>query len=180
MAEKVTWTRRRGEPEEAWRAFQSYREQRSPRRIQYVTVDGMALSPAETARLAKQFDWKARVADYDAHLDEVLLAGKEEALRKGAESASAEHLQILGSLRETLGREAAKLTEKSRNTSVEVLRASDLMKMADSVVKLERLVLGQSTETVASAYDLSRLTTEEKAALHALLTKATPVVTDKE
>lgn len=158
----ATWNRRKTEPETAWKAFVSYREQRSPRRMQYVTVDGMAVPLSDILAYSKRYDWTKRVFDYDSHLDSILLAGKESALKKGVETATAEHLQILASFREVLGREAAKLNEASRGAGVPVIsKQSDLIKLADTVVKLERLVLGQSTEAVATNYDLSKLSTEE-------------------
>lgn len=170
--EKATWTRRRGEPEAAWKAFASFREQRSPRRIQYVTVDGMQVSAGELATWAKKYDWATRTADYDAHLDTIFLAGKEEALRIGAVTAAVEHLQILGSMRELLGREMAKWNEASRGAGVTMLKAGELQKYAETVVKLERLVLGQSTEKVEQIYDLSKLTSEEIKTLLELTEKA--------
>ena len=170
--EKPTWTRRRGEPEAAWKAFASFREQRSPRRIQYVTVDGMQVSPGDLATWAKRYDWATRTADYDAHLDTVFLAGKEDALRIGAQTAAAEHLQILGSMREILGREMAKLNGASKEAWVIMLKPGELQKYAETVVKLERLVLGQSTEVAEQRLDLSKLTTEELKTLLALTAKA--------
>ena len=170
--EKPTWTRRKGEPEAAWKAYVSYREQRSPRRIQYVTVDGMHVSAGDLATWSKKYDWTNRTADYDARLDTVFLSGKEEALRVGAQTAAAEHLQILASMRETLGREMGKLNEKSRITGVEIMKPSEIQKYAETVVKLERLVLGQSTEVSEQRLDLSKLTTEEIKTLLALTAKA--------
>lgn len=169
---KITWTRRKNEDEAAWKAFVSYREQRSPRRTQYVTVDGMQVSPGDIATWAKKYDWLTRAADYDAHLDTVFLAEREAALKIGAQTAAAEHLQILASMREVLGREMAKWNAASRDAGVTVMKPGELQKYAETVVKLERLVRGQSTETVETVYDFSKLTTEEIKTLLELTEKA--------
>jgi len=166
-----SWEQWEGEPEEAFAAFVQYRDQTKPRAILRV----FGARNTKLLEWSQTFEWKRRVLAYDRHHDAIRLEATESVLaQKGAEVA-AEHLLLLKDTRELVARELKKLVEASRNSDMPgLLRTNDLIKMTDMVVKLDRLLRGESTENlgVTDELDYSGLTIEEIKQLKDLRAKA--------
>lgn len=148
------WDRQPYDSELSWRAFQTYRD-RLPR-SRAIVLDGRALNPIEVVAWMRDHFWIERCAEYDRHLDGLRQSEIEAVHAQSARDIAAEHMELAGSARAIAARELAKLREASENSAYESLKPRDLIRLLDLVVKVDRLVRGESTESV-DVRDLSSL-----------------------
>lgn len=167
-----SWDRREDESESDWLAFKSYRDQSPPRNLKRTAAALVDHSLADVVALCNKFAWRERAKEYDAHLDLVLQKEREEFLKQDARKRAADHMMLLKDAREALACELRKLLEWTSQTNVGVMQPQQVTKMLDIVVKLERLVGGESTENAQTSFDLSGLSVDELRVLDKILTKA--------
>jgi hypothetical protein len=146
MTTPAAWERQNYESEDAWRAFQTYRDA-SPRR-RSIVLDGRAVSPILIEHWISAHFWKERCLEYDRYMDRGRVDEIEAAYRETAREVTARHMQTLSDLRNVAAIEAAKLLERVKASSFEAMKPRDLVRLADVTFKLERLVRGESTENV--------------------------------
>lgn len=96
----------------------------------------------------------------------------ESIVRRTAEERATKALLTLERMHAILDHEVLKLHAQSVGTALPVMNAAQMVKLAESAIKLERLVRGDTTENVGNTLDLTQLTDEELAALDALSRKA--------
>lgn len=169
----VSYERWTDEPEEAFNAFVQYRDQTAPRSV------GKVYGARNMQLLAwcTNFQWRERALEYDRHHDRIRREVTENILKQTTASVAAEHMLLLKDARELVARELSKLVEASRNSTMPgLLKSSDLVRMTDMVVKLDRLIRGETTDnlgaTVTEDLDYSKLTLDEIRQLKALRAKA--------
>jgi hypothetical protein len=99
---------------------------------------------------------------------------REKIYRRSAREIAIDHMVLLASVRELTTKEFGKLVESSRNSEMPgLVKPNTLVRMAEVVVKLDRLVRGETTENVGTTdMDLSQLSPEELRTMHELMTKA--------
>lgn len=165
------WERQASETEEAWLAFRSYRD--SP-------PDQRSITRAASVRLStlskwyREHSWEDRCRAYDAMFDKVRVEEREAIYRRKARENAIDHMLILADMKDLVGREFAKLREASRDSDMHgLVKAADLIKLAETMIKLERLVAGQTTENVGTTdLDLAKLSLDEIRTMNELMTKA--------
>ncbi len=165
------WERQASEPEEAWIAFKCYRE---------MAPDERLLKRAATARMLtlskwyRDFNWADRCRAYDAKFDKMRIEERERIYRRAAREIAIDHMVMLADTRELYTREFAKLLSASRESEMHgLIKPDTLVRMAETMVKLDRLVRGETTENVGSTeMDLGQLSIEEIRTLNELLDKA--------
>lgn len=166
------WEQQPEESPEAWLAFRAYRDM--PPNERQIRRAGTA--PATTlSRWYRDHNWRQRVLAFDAVFDRIRVEERETVFRKSARDMEIDHIVALADLRDLFTREVSKLNEASRNSPEMpgLIKPGELIKMAEVVIKLERLARGQTTENVGTTdLDLSGLTLDEVCALQALMTKA--------
>lgn len=156
------WERQPIDTDESFKAFCTYRDQIPPRRFR-------GLGPTATiAEWYRDHGWRERIAAYDAWLDSIMLREREEALKKAARNQGTEHALLLVEAREFLGLELAKFLKTSKEHEIQNLRPHEMIRLLEQVIKLERLVQGETTENVSQQVDLSKLSVEELRQLEAL------------
>jgi hypothetical protein len=154
----MIWFRQPGETEEAWGAFQSFRDQKSPRKM----VRPGGPPTADVSRWAKDHCWFERAAEYDKHCDGVRLKEREALLAQDEREVVADHRRILADGREFIEREMSKLLTMSRGSDLPgTVKPGELVKLIDTVIKFDRLLRDQSTESVRHEVDLSALSPED-------------------
>lgn len=162
------WERQADEPDDAFRAFVYFRDMSLPRKVDAYGP----FSVAQMFRWHKEWAWPIRARAYDNHLSAFAVACKKEEIAKSSKTIADEHIAILSDLRGMLQFEVAKLVEQSTSSAGNtIMRHGDMVKMLDTVVKLDRLVRGESTEKVETV-DLSHMTDEELEAFNELSKKA--------
>ena len=164
------WGRLPTDTDESWQAFVEYRDMRIPRRLKSTTK----VPVADVYKLYKDHGWRDRVGAYDAHLDELIREEREAVLKQEAREIAAEHMSLLASARSICATEWARidtLTRESRGANVN-LKTSELIKLTELTVKMDRLVRDQTTVNVAAGIDLSKLTDEELVIYEKLVDKA--------
>ena len=167
------WERQSYDTEESWPIFLVYRDQTPPRRGLLVTIKGRPVDPIKVSRWFREHYWEARCAEYDRHLDAIRIGEREALLRQSSAEVAAEHMGILAYGRDIIRREFEKLAATVHESAGEVVRPRDLIRLAETVVKLDRLVRGESTEAVAvDGPDLSKLSDSDLAALSTILDQA--------
>jgi hypothetical protein len=164
------WERQASESEEAWLAFKAYREMPPDERlIKRAGVHRMAT----LSKWYRDHNWEDRCKAYDAHFDALSVEERERVFRRASKELAIDHMVALADMRELMSREFAKYLEASRSTEMHgLIKPSDLIKMAEAVVKLDRLVRGETTENVKTEIDTSKLSLDELRQLEELLTKA--------
>lgn len=165
------WERQDAESEEAWAAFRAYREMPADGRM----ITRAAIAP--TATLSKWFNdhnWHERCRAYDAKFDQVRVEEREAMYRRAAKQIAIDHMLMLAEARELVQRELAKWTAASRDTNMHgLVKVNDLNRLFEIVVKMDRLVRGETTENVGSKdLNYANLSPEELDTLNALLDKA--------
>lgn len=168
----ASWDRRADESEKDFLAFKAYRDQSPPRNIKRTAAALVDHTLADVISICNQFMWKDRVREYDAYLDQVMQAERVEFLKQDVQRRTAEHMSLLKDAREVLAIELRKLLHWAQESNVGVMQPQQTSKMLDIVVKLERLVGGESTENTQTSFDLSGLSVEEIRALDVILSKA--------
>jgi hypothetical protein len=171
QAEVRPWHRQEAEPEDAWAAFQSYRDQGAPR--SFTRLVGRTQKIYDWANT---FAWRERVLAWDRHVDGLRQAEREEVLAQNARDVAAQHMAILGSAKSLASRELAKLNKLSEDSGdmPGPFTLSQVTRLTDTAIKLDRLVRGESTEHVKTTIDLSKLTDEELDQYEKLLQKVSP------
>lgn len=163
------WTKQPYETDAEFVSFQAYRDAKPPRRL--VGRPG-AGSTAELSRMFRENNWTIRVQAYDLYMDHVFLTEKEEFLKQSARDLSAQHMAILHTSRQLVQRELDKMLEAStRSDAVGLLSGGQITAMMDATVKLDRLIKGESTESVEVKQDLSALSVDELKQLRELTKK---------
>lgn len=162
------WHRLEAEPEDAWRAFQAYRDQVGPRSIP--RVGGQVQRIYEWANA---YAWRERVREFDRHLESIKDEEREALLKEDARDTTAQRLRILASAKSLAGRELAKLDRLSQESGEMPgpFTLAQITRLVDVSVKLDRLERGQSTEHIETDFDFSKLTPEERAHYQELLKK---------
>lgn len=150
------WERLPEESEEAFGLFLQYRDLAYP--------DGIAVGArfvprslrklAEAAEcsypsvcgLARKHGWAGRCVIYDQHVDELRLGARANELQR----STLAHSRILASVRAIAENEIAKHLERSQeDPSVAITSLKEASDLVEKLVKLDRLILGASTENVA-------------------------------
>jgi len=162
------WERQPYDTEESWPEFVAYRDSPRPRKA-YTYRPGRR-NPVQVAQWIEKHFWRERVAEYDRHLDGIMLAEREALLTQSAKEIAAQHMSILQDARQVLEQEFAKLLATVRSSNLEVIKPRDLRALLESTVKLDRLIRGEATERVEETQDLSHLSEEELIQLENLLT----------
>lgn len=131
------WERQRGESEQAWEAFQIYRDQKRGHRSQREVAATLGKTEALISRWSSLHGWVSRAAAYDNEADRLDREAKEEERR----GMLARHTQ---------------LARMMQQKAIEAIRSIDVARLAnhpDSVAKwvelsakLERGALGDPTE----------------------------------
>jgi hypothetical protein len=169
-AEVKAWERQDGEPDAAYDAFKGYVFQAPPRRLIHTSVK---LRTSEVSALFNEWRWAERALAYDRHVASIALEEREALLREDERDRTAAHLRMLKGVQQVINREIAKLvrdTEKSE--AFGTVKVSDLNKLLNTAITLERLVHGESTANVAAVdASLERLTLDELRELQRLQAK---------
>ena len=177
------WERQSDEPNDAWSAFVQYRDmgtrtgelagqKRTATKLHGLMREGHRPALRTLTGWCTDYDWRARAAAYDFHLDRVALDTTEKTIRE----MHRRHVKLAMRLQDIAGTELEKLAQKAAAAAKQVkgVGSGDLARFAEMGVKLERLARGESTETVEGRLDLSRLSLEELKTLKALRDKAKP------
>lgn len=174
------WECQPDEPAEAFLAFRAYRD--APPDERHITRSA-SVRVEKLSKWFRDWSWADRVAAYDAHFDKIRVEEREAIFRRKAREVAIDHMVMIADAKSIVTREFGKLWEASRDSEMHgLIKPNDLIKMAELVVKMDRLVRGQSTENVGTAneIDVSKLSLEECRQLEGLLTKAAKTEDDEE
>ncbi len=164
----LPWERQTTETDDAWRAFKAFRDTVPPRRARSV----IGFAHMTVSQWYNQYRWPERCDAYDRHLERVTLDERDRLLKQKASEVSAEHMGMLQSARHLAQYELDKLRTQSAESEVPLLRPGEVFKLSEMVVKLDRLIRGESTESVEHNIDYSKLTTDEIRVMIELTKKA--------
>lgn len=157
MAIPRLWERQPGELDKEWEAFTFYRENR-PKTLE-ATAKELGIPLSTLYGWSSDLMWRERVAAYDRHIDRARVRAAETAAQRQGRT----HARLLGKARRILDHEIAERLKDIEAGHHERMKDSTYRLMLETVVKLERLVAGESTERVDDArkVDFSKLSTEE-------------------
>lgn len=165
------WERQASETEEAWLAFRAYREMiPQERRIKHAATKAIPT----LSKWYRDHSWEERCKAYDAKFDKIDVEERERMYRRKAKEIAIDHMSMLSNARELVQRELTKLLETSRQSEMHgLIKPRELQGLFEMVIKLDRLVRGETTENVGTTIDYSGLNPDELETLEKLLTKAT-------
>lgn len=161
------WLRFEAETEKEFEAFCQYRNQPIPRSLARV----YGTTKAVQVEWYHKHRWVDRCKAWDRHLDSIRLKEQEEIVKQTAREITGEHMRLLKDLRAVAAIEAEKFAAQALAGELPSVKVGELTKLAELVVKLDRLVRGESTDKVETAVDLSHLSTEELLDAEELLKK---------
>lgn len=194
MAKKNTsgyaWERRKdlNEGEQAYNHFCKYRDMKRPLPRSKRTINQVAKetgkSPKYLESLSVRFQWVARVQAYDDYMNEKVREEQEADIIRMRKV----HAQIAQSM-------VTKAAKRLLTIPDEELSVSDIVKMVDIGVKIERLSRGEPTEstevqgelkqqhggtitTVEAPVDLTKLSDEELDEFERICQKIQPTLAD--
>jgi hypothetical protein len=152
------WERLPDEPEWEWSEFVKYRDERSPRRR-----PGSFGQTAKFMRTYSDWRWGERVVAYDRNWDRIKQQHVSDILRQPLREVAAEQRQMLSDLTQLLSINAHRYLKLAKDPSIEfpTLKPGEFARLLPDVVKLMRLVQGESTENVAKPVNFSHLSLEE-------------------
>jgi hypothetical protein len=162
------WDRQPYDTDESWEVFQAFRDAR-PRRALIVFLKGRRVDPIKVRDWMAAHYWAQRAALWDEHLDGVRQDTIRSLLEQRTEEISAEHMEITALGRSVVRREMEKLLSDVEAGAHSTLRPGDLIRLTEAIVKLDRLMRGESTEKVDTHIDLSGASSEELAAMESRL-----------
>lgn len=162
------WTRQPCDDDRSWPAFVEYRDQSPPRKLRPVFDGGLIQTRAWYIDNA----WRDRVAAYDTWRDKIVLEEREAILRQSSKAVAAEHMRLAKDLRSVALAETEKFLDAVSKTPMSTVRPRELVSMIEAVVKVDRLIRGETTEKIEQSIDLSKFSMEEIVAWHKLLAKA--------
>lgn len=143
-----------------------------PRRLDRIRVPGQISKPLQ--QLLEWHGagcWADRAAAWDSHLDALRQAEQEAAVRQSAQDIQAQHIQIIKEARELALDQLGKMQAAALEGDSHFMKPNELTRLIESVVKLDRLVRGESTENTKEQVDMSSLSLDELRALAALREK---------
>lgn len=160
------WERQPCDTSESWLAYTSYRDRPHPRSLDMVASyqHGTIL---QVRRWYTDHNWGPRVASYDAFLDKLILEERHAAMKVMAKDVAAQHVQLLAAGRHIVHMEFERWREvmmRSGSAPGSVMKPSQLLALAEFVLKGERLVHGEVTERIGmdeGKVDLSKFTEEQ-------------------
>ncbi len=155
------WDRQPFDSERQWAAYRVYLMQPMPRSVERLhKTTGI---PLGTLTLwSKKNHWVNRALVLDNHIHNTWTEKVETYIEKRAEDYVDRHAAVLTDAFTLLQTELKKYLEVSQGSDMPgLLRPSDLIRLMEVTVKLERLHYGESTENIASKVDLSGLTIEQ-------------------
>jgi hypothetical protein len=151
--------------DESFAAFQSYRDQRPPRRLDRIIAANVRVPIAKSSAWYREHGWRERVAAWDAHLDDIRREEIEAVERASAVNAA----QVIADLLTASQVEAAKLLAQTEvSAEVSFMKPRDIAALAETAIKLRRLEKGQATERL-EVEDLSGASVEKLRELRAEL-----------
>lgn len=152
------WARQPGENEEEWDRFVAFRDARRPRRLVRPGVG----RTANIVELARKWRWFERVEAYDRHLQGIFDQEVESIIRQNAQEVAAEHMTMLADARELASITIHNMLQSARESGFATMKPAEAIRLAEMVVKLDRLTRDQSTENHAAVEaDVSNMSVEE-------------------
>lgn len=160
MTTPAPWERQDYDTDESWPVFQSYRDS-YPRKTFVDSYNGMPISPIKVQGWMLAHFWKLRAEAWDKHLDTARRDTQEAMLRQRVEEVTAEHMEITALGRKVARKELEKLLAQVEQGGYNALKPEALIRMLDTMVKLDRLIRDKSTENVGGHIDFSKASNSE-------------------
>jgi hypothetical protein len=150
------WDRLPEESGDAWESFRNYRNA-GPQRTMADTARKMGRKPGTFYKLARIYRWEERARAYDEHIEAIDLKKTEILTEVNAER----RIKLARGLQEVA---LSRIEEWRRDVSegaIPPLSPTEVAKLAEVGVKLERMEIGESTENVAIQGRVTSLTEKE-------------------
>jgi hypothetical protein len=142
--DREPWARQPGENDNAWRAFQAWRDLGPGSRTHAKVAELTGIKRITVANNSYRYRWRERSAAWDAHVDRVKREADLKAIRDMRERhiKMAQTFQALGMTE--IGKYAKKSQAEKEKPTIEVRTAADL---AERGLRLERLNRGEPETT---------------------------------
>jgi hypothetical protein len=162
MGTRLPWERQGYDSEESWPLFVAYRDQRAPRRVPWSGRYTASIPITELVRRFREDAWKERVAEYDAHLDDIRRAAIEAQLAESSRDVAAHTMSITSRAREVVEIALQNLLDRAQKNELFEMKPNEITRMLQVTAQLDRLLRGESTEKIdLPVRDLSHLSDAE-------------------
>lgn len=142
------WDRQPFERSRAYAAFCVYRDLGAQRSLQAVS-EKIGKTRSLLSQWSRKWEWVKRVEAWDNHLDGIALKEQEEAAKQAKIEMTRRHLNIAKALQAVSAAGINHLNEVARAKDNKLdLSPMEISKMAELGVKLERLIEGETTESI--------------------------------
>ena len=166
------WERQPGEGEEDWAKFLAYRDSSRPRRVVRPGIGNWG----EEYRRANEWKWFQRVEALDNHVDRIRQKEIDAWNQQNAKEVAAEHMSLLKDAREIVAIELHRILERVKVNQIDgSIKPTEVFKLAEIVLKFDRLLRNQTTENVGgmqiSEANLEEMSLEDLRTAHELTKK---------
>ena len=168
------WDRQPFDTDEVWAAYRAYLVQPLPRSLSTLHRQ-LGCTELQCQSWARRGAFERRAQLFDNHLHETFKQNVYAYADKVAEHYTKRHIALLTRAEELAFNELEKFIETSRSTERETIKLSDLIKLTENMVKLQRLLHDESTENISAqvkSFDATKLTLTEIRAMKLLNEKA--------
>lgn len=168
------WERQPCDTNASWPYFKAYRDippgiKRTLASVRFRPAQTNHHVPRDQAPTLQELNqwcidhnWIERVAEYDKHLDHVHTQEVEGLVTESGRELAAKHLAMLQDAYQLAVEELQKFLRQSETLdAAPTLKMGDLNKLMENVVKLQRLVKGETTDSHEVRADLSKLSPEQ-------------------
>ncbi len=130
--------------------------------------------PAEVIRgFAKDAFWVERAALWDEHLAEIRTSTIERVTEESAAEVAKRQLALTRRMQRLANRDLSIIEKQgAENDFLSPIEHKDLIRLAVNGIKLERLIMGETTDKIETGPDLSNWSIEDLRALRELQAKA--------
>lgn len=164
------WQRQPFDGDTEWAAFRVWLTAPIPRQPSWLArMQGLPLYEINMWRA--KYHWDARAAAFDNYAHQHFQDTVIEVLTGHGEDYANRHAKLIEQATDLLSNELRKFLEASQSTEMTTISPSELIKLLDSTVKLDRLVKGEHTEHVKQDVDLTGLSPDDLIRLKELQSK---------
>lgn len=143
-AAQEDWERLPNEPDLAWTAFKAFRDMGAKSRAIKAVADGMGRRPTQVYKWAGAYRWRERAEAYDRFLDAQDVRYAEELRQQGLERRA----KVADMMLDVAEAQLRKWIDDSAMGISPKITPTDVARLVEAGVKIQRLENGESTENL--------------------------------
>lgn len=164
---RMLYDRQPDEPEDAWSAFQRYRDLPNPRPSLESYAGTLGYGGTRVRAWATRHDWASRILSWDQEVDGV----RQGVVLRGTEEMAQRHIRLAKKCTDAAEKALDKIITDLTQYDVR-MKPHEISRLVEVGSKLERLSRGEATERIdGEGQDYSKLSDADLSALEEIASK---------